>query len=1718
MQVLDFVNGSVTFTFRQQTVDINADNNGSFAAGVVSGSPPIRGPPDLAGATLTTLGLTVTGPGISIGIANGPRLTATGGTLALAIVTPASSAGDTRSWIALTSDIPSVSFTGFPGLDIHGSDIHVAINTAQGLYDPSGAAIEPVALNWASSVLDPAGDTPIAVDTGSGSISFTSELFDVQGTLGFDILGFVLAQGTLHVSRADVSITDPAVNGGAATGGTLLTISVSGGDAFIGSGASFSGSTIDHAGAVGFYLGSVSFDLALLKATTGESFVGLQATIGAADLEGIPNFDLHLRNASVEVSRASGSARLDWSSALTATDPSVTLPTFTMGSDVVDHVSGAAALAVAGVVAATTASFTLDHTVASGSDGNGVSFSDADVWALSLTGPAVFVGTGVGLASDGTALGYHVAPAADAVGISATASLFQLAEIVAGGTRYLGIEVDGLNGDLVGIDGATVHVVGVDALANSVTPAGVKLDWAGVGSVLPFSFAAGLTSDVSLHLSGALALSIAGIVAATTDQFTLDHTLAGGSDGASSDPITLSGADAWVLSLTGPSVFVGTGALLVSDGSSLGYHVDHAAGAVGIAASASGFTFAKVLQGATSYQALQVEGLNGDLVGITGVTVHVKGVTALANTVTPGTATKLNWAGLGSAIPVTFSSDLTRSVSLHLSGALALELTNVVAATADSFTLDHTTASGSDGNGITLTGADVWAFSLTSPAVFAGTGGGLNVDGAAPSGYDVSNGSLGIGATASSVKLAQITQGGTTYAGVEVDGLTGLLQGIPDVTVHLAGASALANSVSGGTTKLAWGSLDSGILPFAFDAGLTAGLSFRFAGSAAVDLANVLQATGTVGVEQSTASGSDNVSGSAISFTGADVTAVTLTDASVFVGTGGTLTLDGGAPSGYHVTQGSFGVMASVSGVKLARILDGATTYVGLEVDGLAGDLVGAGSLTLHLADGQALFNSVSPSGTKLGWATLDAGILPFTFSTDLTRDVVLHLSGAAALDLAGVVDATATSITADHTTASGDDGHGITLTDADVWSFTLTGASVFVGTGGSLATDGTALGYHVEHSAGAVGILASATDFKLARITQGATTYFGLEVSGLHGDLLGIDGATVHVNDVRALANSVDPAGTKLDWAGLSTGVLPFAFSSALTSAVTLHLSGGVALSIGGVVAATAAVFTLDHTTANGSDGNGITLADADAWSFSLTDPAVFVGTGAGLASDGTALGYHVAPAADAVGISAAATGFELAQVAQGGTSYLGVQVEGLDGDLLGIDGAVVHVKGVTALSNSASPSSAARLNWAGLTGVLPFDFSSSLTSDVSLHLSGALALAIADAVAATTSSFTLDHTTASGSDGHGITLTDADVWALTLTGPAVFVGTGAGLATDGTALGYHVAPTADAVGISASATTFQFAKIVNSGTSYQGIEIDGLNGDLVGIDGATVHVVGVDALVNTVSPAGTKLDWAGVGSVLPFAFAAGLTSDVSLHLSGALALSIAGIVAATTDQFTLDHTLANGSDGAATAPITLSGADAWVLSLTGPSVFVGTGATLVSDGSSLGYHVDHAAGAVGIAASASGFTFAKVVQGATSYQALQVEGLNGDLVGITGVTVHVKGVTALANTVTPGTATKLNWAGLGSAIPAGFSSALTRSVSLHLSGALALLFADVVAATADSFTLDHTTASGSDGNGITLTGADVWAFSLDEPGRVCGDGRRPERRRGGAVRLRRL
>ena len=238
-----FVDGTVNFVFKRETVNIDGNHDGLIDAFSPS-SPPARGPPDLANATLTTLGLSVlsdaTHAGLTIGVPNGAHFTVTAGRLALAIVTPSAAdqaAGDGRSWLALTSSIDSASLTGITGFAAYGSDIVVELNQASGLYDPSGLAAPAEALNWSNAVVGHAGGVQVDTDpagTAHLTLSFANELIDASATLGIDIGGFVSAAGSAHVSKQSVT------GGGLSGAQTALLVEITGASLFVGVGGSLS--------------------------------------------------------------------------------------------------------------------------------------------------------------------------------------------------------------------------------------------------------------------------------------------------------------------------------------------------------------------------------------------------------------------------------------------------------------------------------------------------------------------------------------------------------------------------------------------------------------------------------------------------------------------------------------------------------------------------------------------------------------------------------------------------------------------------------------------------------------------------------------------------------------------------------------------------------------------------------------------------------------------------------------------------------------------------------------------------------------------------------------------------------------------------------------------------------------------------------------------------------------------------------------------------------------------------------------------------------------------------------------------------------------------------------------------------------------------------------------------------------------------------------------
>src|SRR5205823_5447069 len=164
--------------------------------------------------------------------------------------------------------------------------------------------------------------------------------------------------------------------------------------------------------------------------------------------------------------------------------------------------------------------FDLLKATTSASDGT-TTLSNADLLALTLTSPSLFAGVGGSLDANGTATDRSddLIVTAGAVGFSASASSLKLAIVRQGasGNRYLGLEVTGLGGGLVGVPGLTFAVSSGTLQVNQATnAAGVaiaaRLDWHALhaaDSQVP-DFA--MDENIALHLDGDVEIGLASFV------------------------------------------------------------------------------------------------------------------------------------------------------------------------------------------------------------------------------------------------------------------------------------------------------------------------------------------------------------------------------------------------------------------------------------------------------------------------------------------------------------------------------------------------------------------------------------------------------------------------------------------------------------------------------------------------------------------------------------------------------------------------------------------------------------------------------------------------------------------------------------------------------------------------------------------------------------------------------------------------------------------------------------------------------------------------------------------------------------------------------------------------------------------------------------------------------------------------------------------------------
>jgi hypothetical protein len=151
--------------------------------------------------------------------------------------------------------------------------------------------------------------------------AFSEKLTDaveywISGWMDLDAFGYVLVVGGFELVRQDVSgIADPDDTG--TLSGSLLTVDIDIERLFAGGGAVLDNGDLDTSHAVGFEAKGGELDLAILTTTeaTPRTYTGLEASLGTADVLGLPDLQASVQQIYVKFNLTSvdGGRPLDWS-------------------------------------------------------------------------------------------------------------------------------------------------------------------------------------------------------------------------------------------------------------------------------------------------------------------------------------------------------------------------------------------------------------------------------------------------------------------------------------------------------------------------------------------------------------------------------------------------------------------------------------------------------------------------------------------------------------------------------------------------------------------------------------------------------------------------------------------------------------------------------------------------------------------------------------------------------------------------------------------------------------------------------------------------------------------------------------------------------------------------------------------------------------------------------------------------------------------------------------------------------------------------------------------------------------------------------------------------------------------------------------------------------------------------------------------------------------
>jgi len=615
-------------------------------------------------------------------------------------------------------------------------------------------------------------------------------------------------------------------------------------------------------------------------------------------------------------------------------------------------------------------------------------------------------------------------------------------------------------------------------------------------------------------------------------------------------------------------------------------------------------------------------------------------------------------------------------------------------------------------------------------------------------------------------------------------------------------------------------------------------------------------------------------------------------------------------------------------------------------LNGITGLVLGASGLTLEINRGSGVFvptTGAVVAAEALDWtAAIDLDPEATTFAHDAvsvpvetstgTVDTPIeftaarrHVAGTLSLNLAngvfvlkGGFDLTSASLTSS--------AGGFPLSGADLLALTLTNAAIFVGTGGTLTVGADPADRSLDvvgYGAGAQGFYGAIGSAKLAFVSVGTigNRYLGLEASGLAADLvgfesilqIGISGGSLAVNRVTTAAGALAPTAPKLNWHALGADAAAAAagvpaFGAGLTDRTSLHAGGSASFDVASGVLVGKGTVTLDQATISSIAG-GVALVDADLFGLTLDGVALFVGAGGTLTrATGPDAGDRSKDVVGVgtVGFSGAVENLKLATIQAGplGNGYLGLEAGGVSAELIGLAPLVsLGISGGALALNRAETAlglPAAKLDWHALGADAAAQalgvpaFSADVTPQTLLHVQAAASFDF-DSFVVGKGTLDLRQGVLTSTAG-GVALTNADLFAMTVTGAALFVGIGGTLTRGVDRASDVVGHRADAIGFTAAAAELRIATVrATDFSTYLGVEAGGVSGSLVGVPSVTFAVSDVELQLNQAkSVLGVdvpRLDWsglAGVGGVPAFT----MNAAISLHLAGTVTIAFAGFV----------------------------------------------------------------------------------------------------------------------------------------------------------------------------------------------------------------------------------